>query len=225
MLHSHPVCWPLPWAPPGSSSRVQVIIPRHVSFCSEDAKFSLHPSELGHGLQTINTLVKHFLNALFSRYSARNKKYKNKCYADFFPWGSQPRGGNTISEYKYTGAQVGWLPASVQPPTQPKAMTLISATRGPASFAPTCPPHVLLSSSVGKESACNAGDPGLIPGLGSTLEKEMATHSSTLAWRIPWTEETGRLQSMGSPPACTVMPAPRWSLPRYILLPPGLGMQ
>ena len=30
------------------------------------------------------------------------------------------------------------------------------------------------------------------------LEKEMATHSSILAWRIPWTEEPGRLQSMGS---------------------------
>ena len=30
------------------------------------------------------------------------------------------------------------------------------------------------------------------------LEKEMATHSSTRAWRIPWTEEPGRLQSMGS---------------------------
>ena len=31
-----------------------------------------------------------------------------------------------------------------------------------------------------------------------SLEKEMATHSSTLAWKIPWTEEHGRLQSMGS---------------------------
>ena len=30
-----------------------------------------------------------------------------------------------------------------------------------------------------------------------SLEKEMATHSSTLAWRIPWREEPGRLQSMG----------------------------
>ena len=30
------------------------------------------------------------------------------------------------------------------------------------------------------------------------LEKEMANHSSILAWRIPWTEETGRLQSIGS---------------------------
>ena len=30
------------------------------------------------------------------------------------------------------------------------------------------------------------------------LEKEMATHSSILAWRVPWIEEPGRLQSMGS---------------------------
>ena len=30
------------------------------------------------------------------------------------------------------------------------------------------------------------------------LEKEMATHSNTLVWKIPWTEEPGRLQSMGS---------------------------
>ena len=38
------------------------------------------------------------------------------------------------------------------------------------------------------------------PSLGQeeSLEKEMATHSSTLAWRIPWTEEPGGLQSMGS---------------------------
>ena len=94
------------------------------------------------------------------------------------------------------------------------------------------------ASSADKESACNAGDPSLIPGLGRSageetgytlqyswaslvaqtvknlpairktwvqslgwedpLEKEMATHSSILAWRIPWTEEPGRLQSTGS---------------------------
>ena len=35
-------------------------------------------------------------------------------------------------------------------------------------------------------------------GWDDPLEKEMATHSSTLTWRIPWTEEPGRLQSMGS---------------------------
>ena len=40
----------------------------------------------------------------------------------------------------------------------------------------------------GKEPACNVGDLGSIPGLGRSLEKGKATHSSTLAWRIPWTE-------------------------------------
>ena len=49
-----------------------------------------------------------------------------------------------------------------------------------------------------KASACNAGDQGLIPGLGRSLEKEMAIHSSILAWRILWTEEPGGLQSTGS---------------------------
>ena len=88
-------------------------------------------------------------------------------------------------------------------------------------------------SSAGKESACNAGDPSSIPGLGRSpgeerhyplkyswaflvaqmvknlpvmqetwvrslgwedpLGKGMATHSSILTWRIPWTEEPGRL--------------------------------
>ena len=38
----------------------------------------------------------------------------------------------------------------------------------------------------------------LFLGWKDPLGKEMATHSSILAWRIPWTEETGRLQSMGS---------------------------
>ena len=46
-------------------------------------------------------------------------------------------------------------------------------------------------------SACNAGNLGSIPGQEDPLEKEMATHSSTLAWRIPWTEEPGGLQSTG----------------------------
>ena len=93
-------------------------------------------------------------------------------------------------------------------------------------------------SLAGKEPAYNSGDPGLIPGLGSStgegigyplqyfgaflvaqmvknlppvqetqvqslsqedpLEKGMATHSGILAWRILWTEEPSRLQSMGS---------------------------
>ena len=48
-----------------------------------------------------------------------------------------------------------------------------------------------------------AGDMGSIPGQEDPLEKEMATHSNILAWEIPWTEEPGRLQSMGSQRADT----------------------
>ena len=43
--------------------------------------------------------------------------------------------------------------------------------------------------SDGKESACNSGDLDLIPGLGRSLEKGMATHSRILAQRIPWAED------------------------------------
>ena len=101
-----------------------------------------------------------------------------------------------------------------------------------------CFPWGFPGSSAGKESSCNVGDPGSIPGLGRSpgegigyplqyswaslmaqtvknlpamqdtwvqslawedpLEKGKATHSSILAWRIPWTKEPGRLQSIGS---------------------------
>ena len=44
----------------------------------------------------------------------------------------------------------------------------------------------------------NEGDMGLIPGSGRFMEKDMATHSSILAWKIPWTEEPVGLQSTGS---------------------------
>ena len=53
------------------------------------------------------------------------------------------------------------------------------------------------AGSDGKESACNAGDMSLILGSEDPLEKGMTIHSSILAWRIPWTEEPGKLQSMG----------------------------
>ena len=49
-----------------------------------------------------------------------------------------------------------------------------------------------------KNLAWNAGDAGLIPGLGSYLDKGRATHSSILSWRIPWTEESCGLPSIGS---------------------------
>ena len=50
----------------------------------------------------------------------------------------------------------------------------------------------------GKESAHSAGDLGSILGWEDPLKKQMAMHSSILAWKIPWTEDPGRLQSMGS---------------------------
>ena len=52
-----------------------------------------------------------------------------------------------------------------------------------------------LDGSDGKESACNAGDKGSVPGSGRSPGGGMATHFSTLARRIPWIEEPGRLHS------------------------------
>ena len=57
-----------------------------------------------------------------------------------------------------------------------------------------------LSGSVIKNLLAKAGnvvDMGLIPGQEDPLEEEMPTHSSILAWKIPWTEELGGLQFMG----------------------------
>ena len=58
-----------------------------------------------------------------------------------------------------------------------------------------------LIGAVVKTPPANAGDTGdssSIPGLGRPPGEGMATHSSIVAWRIPWTEESGRLQSIGS---------------------------
>ena len=49
----------------------------------------------------------------------------------------------------------------------------------------------------GKESTCSAGDWVQSLGWEDPLEEGMAIHSGILAWRIPWTEEPGMLQSMG----------------------------
>ena len=63
-----------------------------------------------------------------------------------------------------------------------------------SSFKPLDSPD----GSDGKASAYNAGDWVQSLGQEDPLEKEMVTHSSILAWRIPWTEEPDRLQSTGS---------------------------
>ena len=59
-------------------------------------------------------------------------------------------------------------------------------------FKRTSPHLDFPGGSDGKASACNVGDLG----WEDPLEKEIATQSSTLAWKIPRTEEPGRLQSM-----------------------------
>ena len=75
-------------------------------------------------------------------------------------------------------------------------------------FSPKLPSHLCFfnwsiyplgfpGGSDGKASACNVGDLGSTLGREDPLEKDMAICSSTFAWKIPWTEETGRLQSMG----------------------------
>ena len=98
------------------------------------------------------------------------------------------------------------------PPQQPH-FNFIAFVKGPLSkysdilkasahvFAGTqLSPQSSLGGSVTKNPPANAGDArdlGWIPGLEDPLEKEMATYSSILAWKIAWTEEPGGLQSWG----------------------------
>ena len=61
-------------------------------------------------------------------------------------------------------------------------------------------PCIYPGGSSDKEPTANAGDvreARSIPSSGRSLKKEMATHSSILAWKVPWPEEPGGLQSMG----------------------------
>ena len=52
--------------------------------------------------------------------------------------------------------------------------------------------------AMAKNLPAKAGDMGSMSGSGRPPEEEMATHSGVLAWKISWTEESGRLQSMES---------------------------
>ena len=56
-----------------------------------------------------------------------------------------------------------------------------------------------IGCSDSKESAHSTGEPGLSLSGEDLLEKDMATHCSIFAWRIPWIEEPGGLEYMGSP--------------------------
>ena len=84
---------------------------------------------------------------------------------------------------------------------------LVFYLRTPPTATNVVDPNLRASGSPGgslvKNPPANAGDKGSIPWLGRSLEKEMATHSSTLAWEISWTEEPGPLQSMESQKSLT----------------------
>ena len=56
----------------------------------------------------------------------------------------------------------------------------------------------MIFGSDSKEAASKAGDPGSVLSGEDPLEKGMSTHSSILAWRVPWTEEPDGLQFVGS---------------------------
>ena len=76
----------------------------------------------------------------------------------------------------------------------------VKSLAGPGNSAATLGfPDGFLAGSAVKNRPANAGD-RRVRSLGQEepLEEGVATHSSILAWRIPWTEEPGRLQSMGS---------------------------
>ena len=107
---------------------------------------------------------------------------------------SRPREGTQVS---CIGRQILYHQRHLGSPWGPKtgwALRILPDTHlSPAwlSFGKTSSPWY------GKESASNAGDLSWTPRLGRSLEKEMAVHSSILAWEIPWTEDPGRLQSIG----------------------------
>ena len=124
-----------------------------------------------------------------------------------------------LSPHFQTRLPVLWRPTSLMSPQL--FFPLLSHPTCPGSYFPhfirsnnfqiyTLTSNFLLSSlhsisrnnsmrgSASKESACSAEDLGSIPGWKYPPEKRKATHSSVLAWRIPWTEEPGGPQSLGS---------------------------
>ena len=113
-------------------------------------------------------------------------------------WGPHPCGQMLFSFYTAT------RPPEQAPGLLPLTLSLHSESNGEA-FPGHCTKrrytHIytwLPRWLRDKESACKggaAGDSGSIPGLGRSLEEGRATHSSTLAWRVPWTEEPGGIQS------------------------------
>ena len=92
------------------------------------------------------------------------------------PWGAQPHEPRDQDNVFFASCTlISHLPSGFQAPT-PRVSLVAQTVKCLPAMQETC------VRSLGQE------DP---------LEKEMATHSTTLAWKIPWTEEPGRLQSTG----------------------------
>ena len=88
------------------------------------------------------------------------------------------------------------LPSNVHIPRHKISLSIMGISSGSGVNYRTS--QGFIGSSAGKESTCNVGDLGSIPGLEDPLEKGKDAHSSILAWRIPGMGEPGGLQSMGS---------------------------
>ena len=120
------------------------------------------------------------------------------------------------------GSTVGWAGCQQERPRQPQrrrqwplgartavvSRTTVVTNRAPLGSADPIPTQGRIRVSMGLDHGfpCDSvvknpqTQETLIPSLGGedSLEEEMETHSSILAWRIPWTEEPGRMQSLGS---------------------------
>ena len=77
-------------------------------------------------------------------------------------------------------------------------LPLLSVQEGKKKKGVLCPSQVLIWGSVPKDRITIMKTISLLTCISHILEKGTATHSSILAWRIPWMEEPGGLQSMGS---------------------------
>ena len=135
-----------------------------------------------------------FLPSLISReVELINTWRRERCY-------TPPVVLRALSTQPGTGIPPFWLPLSLTWAPGVTAEALFYWNHSGISLV-SIPVRVFPNGSAGKESICNAGDTGdvgSIPGLGRSLEKEMATHSGILAWKISWTEEPSGLQSKES---------------------------
>ena len=102
----------------------------------------------------------------------------------------EPCGTSQDGPITHVGGQERYIPSSSCPNSSQPGIYLTPGKHPRVFSGFPC-------GSVIKNLPVSVGEAGLILGGENPLGKEMATHSSILAWEIPWTEEPARLQSMG----------------------------